>query len=211
VFTSLGALILGPNQQIPVKTDLLTLQAQFVTPIFPALKYLYFVGAFLAVFGTLYGTIEVAPAIWREIGLALNPRMNVEKVRKWAVLWVCLVAAVLLTISVFQENAPALITILTPANLFTGVLACGLVCLLAVWADYKWLDRADRMPMFLVVLNVLGGVGFLALGIKGYLDYQSHYAWLIFAGTIGVGFVGAAFMKAGKQDSNPARALSDSQ
>jgi hypothetical protein len=172
---------------------------------------LYFVGAFLAVFGTLYGTIEVAPAIWREIGLALNPKMNVAKGRNWAVLWVCVVAAVLLTISVFQENAPALIGILTPANLFTGVLACGFVCLLAVWADYKWLDRADRMPIPLIVLNVVGGLAFLALGIKGYVDSQSHYAWLIFAATIGVGFVGATIMKAGKEDSNPGRGLSDSR
>ena len=211
VFTSLGALILGPKQQIPVKTDLLTLQAQFVTPIFPALKYLYFVGAFLAVFGTLYGTVEVAPAIWREIGRALNPRLQIQTGQKAAVLWVCVIAAALLTISVFQENAPALIAILTPANLFTGVLACGFVCLLAVWADYKWLDRAERMSLPLVVLNVLGGVAFLALGIKGYLDYQSNYAWLIFVGTIGAGFAGAAFMKAGREDSNPGRELSDSQ
>jgi hypothetical protein len=67
------------------------------------------------------------------------------------------------------------------------------------------------MPIPLVVLNVLGGLAFLALGIKGYVDSQSHYAWLIFAGTIGVGFVGAAFMKGEKIDSNPEQALSDSR
>jgi hypothetical protein len=40
---------------------------------------------------------------------------------------------------------------------------------------------------------------------------EANGVGLIFAGTIGVGFVGAAFMKAGKKDSNPARALSDSR
>jgi hypothetical protein len=194
VFTSLGALILRPQQQIPSGTDLLSLQAQFVTPIFPALKYLYFLGAFLAVFGTLYGTIEVAPAIWREIALAMNPNIHPTKGRNAAVLWVCLVAAAFLVINLGRGNLPALVAVVTPANLFTGVLACGFVCLLAVWADYKWLPREDRMPIALTTLNVVGGLAFLILGLKGYFDYGSALAWWIFAGTFLVGLVAARFL-----------------
>jgi hypothetical protein len=193
VFTSLGALILRPQHQIPSGTDLLSLQAQFVTPIFPALRYLYFVGAFLAVFGTLYGTIEVAPAIWREVALAINPKLNSARARAAAILWVTGVAAAFLTLSLARGNLPALIAIVTPANLFTGVLACGFVCLLAVWADYKWLAPADRMPIALVILNALGGLAFLALGVKGYFDYGSKLALLIFGGTIVAGLASAAF------------------
>jgi Mn2+/Fe2+ NRAMP family transporter len=195
VFTSLGALILRPQHQIPTGTDLLTLQTQFVTPIFPALKYLYFVGAFLAVFGTLYGTIEVAPAIWREIGMALNPKIDVHKGRSRVVLWVCVVAAFFLGLNLARGNSPALISIVTPANLFTGVLACGFVCLLSIWADFRWLDRADRMSIPLIVLNALGGVAFLGLGVKGYFDYGSAGAWMIFAGTLLGGLLFAEFMR----------------
>jgi Mn2+/Fe2+ NRAMP family transporter len=210
VFTSLGALILRPQHQIPSGTDLLTLQSQFVTPIFPALKYLYFLGAFLAVFGTLYGTIEVAPAIWREIALSMNPNFPVQKGRNLAVLWVCVVAALFLILDLARGNLPALIGVVTPANLFTGVLACGFVCLLAVWADYKWLAQADRMPIPLVILNVAGGVAFLALGIKGYSDYNSPYTLQIFAGTILVGLIAAAFLKLEKPAPNRAPAPASS-
>jgi hypothetical protein len=190
VFASLGALILRPQEVIPAGTDLLSLQSQFLTPLFPALRYVYFVGAFLAVFGTLYGTIEVAPAIWREVALAFNPKFNVAKVRVLALGCVCATAAVVLVLGIARGTGFALLAILTPANLFTGVLACGFVCLLSVWADFKWLDRADRMPFVLIVMNAIAGLAFLALGIKAYLDYGSMAALLIFAGTILAGLFG---------------------
>lgn len=184
VFVSLGALILQPQQQIPAGTNLLSLQAQFLTASFPALKYLYFAGAFLAVFGTLYGTIEVAPAIASELGI---------KFRKGAILWVCLGGLCVLVANLYFSGN--LIAILTPANLFTGVFASGLVCFLSVWADFKWLKKEDRMPLLLVVLNVLGAIFFLALGVKSYLDYGSKYTWLIFAGTVLSGLIAAKFLK----------------
>jgi len=42
------------------------------------------------------------------------------------------------------ETPPGLIALLTPANLFTGVLACGLICLLTAWTDWKFLRLASR-------------------------------------------------------------------
>jgi hypothetical protein len=211
VFTACGAMILRPQHQLPAGSDLLTLQTQFLTPIFPALRYLYFVGAFLAVFGTLYGTIEVAPAIARELAFAFDPafaRARDRLIRVGSILWVCGAALAVLIISVTRKGTPpALIAILTPANLFTGVLACGCVCLLAIWADRKLPPRL-RMPLPLVGLNVAGGAGFIVLGLKGYWDYNARFSWMIFAATIVTGFIGAASFRGRRQglaNSRPRR------
>ena len=70
VFVASGKLMLGPAQQIPGDGAFLEHQAQFVTNLHPWLFPLYAVGAFLTMFGTLYGTLEVAPVILRETALA---------------------------------------------------------------------------------------------------------------------------------------------
>lgn len=158
VFTALGAMILHPQKIIPAGNDLLNLQAQFL----PALKPLYFAGAALAVFGTLYGTVEVAPAIWRESLLAFGFQ-NVP--RKPAIAWVCGAGFMVLLIMLIQGNSPAWIAVLTPANLFTGVLASGIIALLSVWADPR--------PRWLAACNIIGGLAFVALGIRGYVAYGS--------------------------------------
>src|SRR6266498_2675466 len=91
VFVACGTVILGPQHKIPGGTNLLALQAEFVTPVFPWLKYVYFVGAFLTIFGTLYGTIEVAPAVLREIAFAFHPgyaAAHASRIRSLAVGWV---------------------------------------------------------------------------------------------------------------------------
>jgi hypothetical protein len=171
VFTACGAIILGPQKQIPAGTNLLMLQSQFLTPLSPGLRYIYFTGAFLAVFGTLYGTIEVAPAIAREICFALNPalaRARDQLIRKAAILWVSLGAFAVLIISLAKKGSPpTLIKIVTPANLITGVFACGLIFLFSVWADRR-LPKGVQMPIALKVLNLLGGVIFMGLGIRSF-------------------------------------------
>lgn len=164
VFTACGAMLLHPQKAIPTGSDLLTLQAQIVTAVYPGLKYLYFVGAALAVFGTLYGTVEVAPAIAREIGLGFGKRPE----RKWAIGWVC--AGGFVALLAMMGYRTALVAMLTPANLFTGVLACGCIAWLSVWADFKWLPKAQRMPHWLVIANVLGGLIFLALGVRSFFS-----------------------------------------
>jgi hypothetical protein len=63
-----------------------------------------------------------------------------------------------------------LLALLTPVNLFTGVLACGLVCFLNLWMDWRYLPAGLRMPLWLALLNVVSGFLFLGLGLKGYWD-----------------------------------------
>jgi hypothetical protein len=198
VFVACGATVLGPQQKLPGGTDLLTLQAQFVTPLYGWLRPMYFVGAFLAIFGTLYGTIEVAPAVLREAAAALRPdlpKTHRQRLRRWAVSWVGIGGFVIVLWNFAHhfitggKTTPGLITILTPANLFTGVMACGFICLLALWADRRSLPHDLQMAWPLRVLTGIAGVAFLALGLKGYWDHNGWKAFAVLAGTLAFGWL----------------------
>jgi hypothetical protein len=185
VFVASGKMVLGPAHQIPGDGAFLELQAQFVTRIHPWLYPLYAMAAFLAIAGTLYGTLEVAPTILRETALAISPhrlsRDNWQRMRNLAIGWCAGVALVVLAISfVYQlqmgeEKLPGLTTILIPVNLFTGVFACGLICLLNPWVDRR-LPAQHRMPFVLVALNLVGGVAFVLVALRGYWDFAGWWA-----------------------------------
>ena len=204
VFVACGAVILEPQHRVPAGTTLLTLQAEFVTGNFPWLRWVYFLGAFLAMLGTLYGTIEVAPTVVRELRGLWNGDRSPERdqtVRRLTIAWVgggaLLVLAGSLVYCLKNEaggTPPGLVAILTPANLFTGVLACGLICLTSPWSDRRFLPEALRMHWGLSGLNLLAGVGFLALGLKAYWDHSGWVAYSILLGTVSVGWVAAWFL-----------------
>ncbi len=193
VFVACGAEILAAHQQVPTGENLLTLQAEFVAVVSPWLKPLYYAGAILAMAGTLYGTINVAPAILREFSRALQigSGHGASTWHRLGVWWVCVGALAILVykLTFAQEGQPpGLIALLTPANLFTGVFACGIIALLSVWADYRFLDRSWRSSPILPGINLLGCLVFFFLGFKGYWDHSGWKAFLIFAGTLGTGW-----------------------
>jgi len=203
VFLALGTTVLGPQHKVPAGMNLLSLQAEFVTGVHPRLKYIYFSGAFLAVLGTLYGTIEVAPTIVRELMMAFDAKRAARvnpQLRRWSVAWVgcggfiVLLASLVHHVSRSGANAttpPGLIAILTPANLFTGVLGCGLICLLNVWMDRRFLSASWRMQWPLRFLTVLAAALFVVLGLKGYWDHSGWIAFILLAGTLALGWIGA--------------------
>jgi hypothetical protein len=184
VFVASGALILGPNQKIPDEKNLLNLQAAFVTGIHPWLLPLYVAGAFLTMVGTLYGTLEVGCSIASEMIHSVNRRLalgQARRIRHVTILW-CVVGAyaILLWLFAYQSSGAVgkprlLLTILTPANLFTGVLGCGLFCLLNLWMDRRFVPPGLRMPRWLWCLNLIAGLVFLGLGLKGYWDHKSRW------------------------------------
>ena len=198
VFVASGALVLGPKHQIPGDGNFLNHQAQFVTQLHPWLYPMYVIGTLCAMLGTLYGTLEVAPAILRETFRLLNIHDNTSRqaknLRRVALLWSSGGALVVLIVSFYVQYAsgvtkpPGLTKLLIPANLFTGVLSCGIICLLNPWMD-RSLPKNRRAGWFLILLNGLSGCGFLFLGIKGYWDFHGATALGILAGTIAVGFV----------------------
>jgi len=159
---------------------------------------LYVVGAFLTMLGTLYGTVEIACSIADEIFRSFVTdwtKDRAKSLRRRIIGWCATVAFLLLgwlfirqatTVATLpspgkepavKSDAPlekpkVLLAVMTPVNLFTGVLSCGLICLATLWMDRRWLPPALRPPILLSGLNLLAGLLFLVIGIKGYWDNE---------------------------------------
>ena len=197
VFLTCGTLVLGPLERVPANNDLLTLQAEFVNFGGRWLRPVYFAGALLAMIGTLYGTIEVAPAVMRELVRAIwsTQRNNTQRLDRGTRLWVGIGGAIVLMACLVYflqsgESKPiALDALLRPANLFTGVLACGVICLLSIWADLRWLPKLVRPNTLLIIINLLAGVALLALGLKTYFDQYGSVALAALAATLLAGWL----------------------
>ena len=142
----------------------------------------------MTMIGTLYGTLEVGVSIADEILRSFSrdwTQRTARRVRMSTIVW-CAVGALIILGWLFlrqydtesAEAGPALakprllLALLTPANLFTGVLSCGLICLLNLWMDRKYIPSGLRMPGWLFLLNVVAGILLLSLGIKGYWDFH---------------------------------------
>ncbi len=196
VFVASGAVVLAPQHQIPGDGGFLQHQAQFVTELHPWLYPLYVVGTVLTMLGTLYGTLEVAPPILTEAVRLWRPAAAHEdetrRLRRAAILWSGVGALAVLGVSFVyqlqsgQDRPPGLTSLLTPASLFTGVLSCGIICLLNPWMD-RVLPRQFRLPLVLKLANWLAGIVFLFVGIRAYWQLGGLWAMLILGGTVAVG------------------------
>ena len=89
------------------------------------------------------------------------------------------------------DKPPGLIAILTPANLFTGVLGCGLICLLNVWMDYRFLPQSLRSSKATILFSAIAGLVFLALGLRGCWDHSGWTAFAVLAGALALGWLSA--------------------
>ena len=197
VFVASGWLVLGPKHQIPGDGNFLDYQSQFVTQLHPWLYPMYVVGTLLAMLGTLYGTLEIGPAILREsfrlLQLHDGTAAQAKRLRRFALLWSAAGAGAVLTVSFAVQltsgatKPPGLTTILIPASLFTGVLSCGIICLLNPWMD-RSLPEYRRPGVVMLTLNLIAGVAFFSLGLKGYWDFGGRWALAILAGTVALGF-----------------------
>ena len=188
VFIASGVLVLGPEEELPTEKNLLNLQAKLVTAIHPWLLPIYIVGAILTMLGSLYGVIEIACAVGGELLKSLIPSFaerHQQSIRRSIIMW-CVVVAYAMFVWLFwytlqggTDKPRILLAILTPVNLFTGVLVCGLFCLLLSWMDSKFLPKALRMSFWLWCLNLVAAAIFLALGIMGYwTNHDAEGSWL---------------------------------
>lgn len=190
VFVAAGETVLRERELIPHGDNLLNQQAEvFRTAFDPSwadfFVWLYVAGAILAMVGTLYGLLELVPALIAEAVCAImgRPAPNVTpKLRLGSAIYVSLSGLGILLWSYLysraggEGNPPALVAIITPANLFTGVLACSFICILNPWMDFRFLPKGMRMHPILVVLNVIGGIFFGILGATAYWEWgQSQF------------------------------------
>ncbi len=82
-----------------------------------------------------------------------------------------------------REKPRVLLAILTPVNLFTGVLSCGLICVLVIWMDRRWLPAGLQPSRWLTALNSVSAIVLIAVGLKGYWDNSNR---LFVLGSMGV-------------------------
>lgn len=197
VFVICGKLVLAPQALTPTGGDLLTLQSAFVSELYPGLRFVYFAGALLAMFGTLYGTLEVGPTIVKESAYALgwsSVQSRPERWRRWSLWLIAGGACLVLALLQFQQllnperDSVNFVWILTPANLFTGVLGCGIIFFATIWAAIQ--KRRTDLPFLgkgWYFWMTLGGLFFFILGIKGYWDHSGYQAFMILAGSVILG------------------------
>jgi hypothetical protein len=198
VFVAAGKLVLAPAEQIPSEGNFLEFQAQFVTLLDPRLYWLYIAAVFMTMWGTLYGTLEVAPTVLREtmlaVGMSRRAFADAARMRNLAIGWCTAIALAVLAVGfAYQLRAgidkpPGLLAVLTPVNFFTNVLACGIICLLNPWMDRR-LPAQHRMPPVLVALNLVGGVAFLLAALRAYWVYAGWPAMGILLGIFAIGIV----------------------
>ena len=209
VFTISAAAALAPRRVVPEDLELLPHQVDFLTALHPGLLPLYAAGAGLTLFGTLYGTLEVAPALARELWAVFRRgpggKGTPRRLRALTLAWCGGGGFAVLGLSyaasrdVFgSSRAPSPEAMVTPAALFTGVLCCGLISLLNPWMDRRFLPAQLRMPLALVLLNLGAGAAFTALGLKSYWDWGGKVSGgAASGGWIALGALAASFALGG--------------
>jgi Mn2+/Fe2+ NRAMP family transporter len=167
-FVILGAVILYPQHLVPDGNDLMNHQAQFLTNIHPALRWVYVLGIFAAIGGTVYGAYEVYARTAYECLAVVSARvraLSYQRFRGGVLIYTGVFGLLLL----WTMSDP--IAIITPASILGGVFTCGLWCFAMIWTDRRFLPRAFQMGRGLVTLLVISGTFLTALGAKAILDY----------------------------------------
>jgi Mn2+/Fe2+ NRAMP family transporter len=167
-FVILGAAVLRPQHIVPEGMQLLSVQADFLVRMHPALVYLYQFGVFTAFFGTIMAAYELYARTAHECFRPIVRRVreaSVDSLRPWVVGY-CGIGGVAI---MWMGGNP--VTIVTPAAIFGGVLTCGLWCLLMVWTDRRFLPEPLRMGWPLVCLNLLSGLFLTGWGIRSAIDF----------------------------------------
>jgi len=167
-FMILGAAVLRPEQIVPDDTQLLSVQANFLVLLHPALLYLYQFGVFTAFFGTIMAAYELYVRTTHECFRPISQKvrsMSIGSLRPWVVAYCGLGGIAIM----WSGGNP--VQIVTPAAIFGGVLTCGMWCLLMVWTDRTFLPKPLRMGMGLLILNLASGLFLTAWGVRGAIDF----------------------------------------
>ncbi len=167
IFLVLGASILGPSRLVPNASELLTVQARFLTDLHPRLAPLYVVGIVTVFLGTIYGFFELQTRALYECARVVAPRwrgVSMSRIRNFVVVYGAGSGLLLIWT---RWDAVAL---LTPAVLLS-VFASGLWCFAMLWVDRRFLPRSYRMSAPLAFALLVAGVVLTAFSIRSVYDF----------------------------------------
>ena len=206
-FSILGTTVLAPQQIVPKDEELLNHQAQFLSSFAPWMVPIYKGAVFAAFLSILYGGPEMNFRVVVEYlnsTVRFRDRFPQRHLRMMFVLWCLMGGLVLLWINwaVRQYIAPelSLVRLISPVGVYTGVLTCGLYCLLNPWMDWKFLPHGLRMNKLLTMLNLIAGLLFTGLGVRALWDewwYTEHkwHAYVMLGSLIAVAMLAAAMLR----------------
>jgi Natural resistance-associated macrophage protein len=171
IFLVLGARLLAPSRLVPHASDLLTVQARFLTELHPRLAPLYVAGIITVFLGTIYGSFELqARALW-ECGRVVSARLagaSLSQYRRFVVLYGSTSGLLL----IWTKWDP--VEIFTPAILL-GVLASGVWCFATLWVDRSFLPKPYQMSLPLAGAVAIAGLVLTAFGVRSISDFLVQF------------------------------------
>ena len=169
-FMVLGADLLHPKELIPDKMNLVNYQAIFLTELHPSLLYVYQVGIFAAIGGTVFATFDVWSKTTHETMLPIVNKpseLQYLQVKKYVMIWSVVVGLIVMWGGLFWEPLSNPVSIVQIPALIGGSTGCGLWCIGVWWVDRVNLPIGLRLKGWQQSLLVLSGITLTALGLIG--------------------------------------------
>jgi Mn2+/Fe2+ NRAMP family transporter len=168
IFLVLGAMVLSPAHLVPHASELLTVQARFLTGLHPGLTALYLLGIVTVFLGTIYGGIELQSRALYECGRVVLPQLKETPLRKFRLFVVGFAIGSGLLL-IWTNWDP--VALFTPASIVGGVLACGFWCFAMLWLDKKFLPKAYRMNRVFSFLLFVSGIVLTSFAVRSIYDF----------------------------------------
>ena len=173
LFAILATLVLHREMAVPANNDLLNEQEAFLSQLYPALRWVYRIGVFLAFIGTLYGAFVVYHHTFVESAAAIVPAAVTPKrlpMIRIGVTAYCFLGGMTM-IWLPESLAGTIITRMTFGSIISGAASCGLWCFAMLWADHVRLPAPLRMSRTMKTLTALAGLAMTSLGIIITVEY----------------------------------------
>ena len=169
-FMVLGADLLHPRELIPDKMNLVNYQAVFLTELHPSLLYLYQIGIFAAIGGTVFATFDVWTKTTYETLLPIVKQpaeLDYGRVKKYVMAWSVIVGMIVMWAGRYWPPLSNPVSIVQIPALIGGTTGCGLWCVGVWWVDRTNLPLGLRLRGWQQTLLIFSGITLTTLGLIG--------------------------------------------
>ncbi|MEM0453195.1 MAG: Nramp family divalent metal transporter [Sulfolobales archaeon] len=158
--------VLRPQHLIPSGIKLTAVQAEWLRIIHPSLTVLWWIGAFVAIWGTFYGVFEVYVWTLHDFLRAFKRFENLSRntVRKY--LWPYYVIATALLYST-GFSVPFLATF---ASAVLNIFSTGVWGLALIYLDRTQLPKEYRAPLWYIIFTLIGALLYAFWGLTNMIQ-----------------------------------------